>query len=290
MHSKNQKAVSAVLPAVHKLQCERKKQTMSSGRVESLQRLAARVLNEQLAEKLERVVKEETSVFDEAVKQLEVKKESKIQGRRSELLCSAEAIHLQDMLGFCEQCNTFFDIDADPCCSIEGCMMHRECPCQFNTKFDDEFSFRDELSYTQVNIVTEQMCCGSWYWGEEDCWICKATFCKYHFFEHYEACRTHVSFRCGFRPRKYDSAFLPESYVRVPGHCGADVQDLNSAHFCEHSEYGEYGEYANGYERVPCGTLTCDACANHCNRCMGYCQRCWSSRCGEETSDDDDEG
>ena len=249
--------------------------------VASLQVLAARVVQGQLAWKLERVVDEETAEFKRSLQQLREGKESRIKVRQGNLLhTSVEAVHLQELIGsyfaFCEQCNTFFEIDQDPSCSVENCKTHMVCPCQEETVMESTSGFYDNFRHRWVRIRWEQPTWDDSRRAENECWICDSIFCKSHFLEHYEACREKVSFRCGFRPKE---ATQQEPYLRVFGHCGKDVRASNNYHFCEHWNTNERGSNGNP---VQCGTLICGDCAEPCNDgCAGFCQLSYPSRCSE---------
>lgn len=261
---------------------------MSEGRVAKLQVLAARVVQEALAKKLEGVVEEEEAAFESAFTELEERKAARIRARQDELLrTSGDAIHLQELVGsyfdFCDECNTFFEIDTDPRCSIEGCSMHKVCLCQLDAVLDRGHHFYDSFRGKSISVAEEQPNWNVHNRAEVDCWICDETFCKSHFFEHYEVCREKVSFCCGFRPA---SQLYQHPYRRVLGHCGNDVRASDEYHFCEHWNHDDNEFAQDEYDQVQCGTLFCGNCAQYCYYgCAGHCQLCYSSRC---SSDEDD--
>ena len=205
-----------------------------------------------------------------------------IKQRSDELSRSREATHLKEIWEFCNKCDSCFESDEAASCSVAGCQMYRTCHCDLDDTIEDYFydNFRDK----NCSKIEEQRGRNGWYRGGDSCWICRTEFCKYHFCEHYQACRATVSFCCGFHP---PTAYSYAGFVCLPGHCGRDRRHEHASeyHICHKTDY--YGENS-------CGTLVCEDCAEHCNRdgCQypRHCGYYHSGDCFVESESSTDEG
>ena len=114
--------------------------------LESLQVLAARVVQQLLSDSKNKIIEEETDVYELRLKALEEERDAMIKQRSDELSRSREATHLKEIWEFCNKCDSCFESDEAASCSVAGCQMYRTCHCDLDDTIEDYFydNFRDK--------------------------------------------------------------------------------------------------------------------------------------------------